>query len=154
MNKDRHVQSGAVKTRSIIPRYCIQHCSDCSRTYSRHWTRNIHPISLPVGRAMECLSWTFCKSKNLDTYTRVPPKHGPSYHDIAYTIALIAAENIADVELKLYTPYLFLWGELWSASREYFVNQKTSARTFGCRQNTVHHITILNTTLLWLQQKT
>ena len=47
----------------IIPRYCIQHCSDFSRTYSRHWTRNIHPISLPVGRYMECLSWIFCKKK-------------------------------------------------------------------------------------------
>ena len=55
----------------------------------------------------------FVNQKNLGTYIRVPPKHGPSYHDIAYTIALIAAENIADVELKLYTPYLFLWGELW-----------------------------------------
>ena len=56
--QDHHIQLSAVITRSNITWYCIHHCNDCDKAWTRVWTHKIHPIPRLNGRAM---GWNFVK---------------------------------------------------------------------------------------------
>ena len=57
------VQSGAVTAQCDITWYCIHHCSDWGRIWTRVWIHKNHLISHPNRQAMGCLLQGF-KKKN------------------------------------------------------------------------------------------
>ena len=57
--RNNMIQSTDVITRSNSWLYCIRHCENSARRWTRYYNHNNHPISRPHERAMGCLLWGF-----------------------------------------------------------------------------------------------